>query len=1467
MAIVQYERAYKQKGFMRLAHFLKPRVLDATKFDFPRNSALHWLKIDDKMVNVTKDYVYFKNLPEAYVRTEAEYAPEANYGKFMTKQINLDKVISENAKVCKQFDFLRPTSTKKKKELILSIWNYSGVNVKYTYMPQPMLRYYRFKNGYTTLFKQISITETDRHRFVIIDLPTKLLKRVEYEKYAKGLSTSTLDKFPTDESLMMLEFWKYIDPDLHKESVLSIIPLDKAKDINILFKYNNKYLWLTLYVIIRSIREFRQKYSIEEYKISTEELILPKVTPKGANDFKKIFYTMLEQFISLPAMTDDELAKQDKELEKENIDNFENAPATVKQSVPVIRQAVDTTTIQRPASLNDMITVLKEQNNVVSITKGGTEKVEENELDDSIFQEELKKANLAQDEDDVIDNANEEDVDEISSNDDTKDQLTLLDKLMSDNIDNEEEIVNNIEEILSQTTDYGNVLKAIDTLRKNRQITRAQMNSLKTAVEKQRKLKDPFRSKQDLKDVLDDSKDNLDVTEQETSITPIKTVFEATYNSNRTMKVRTDYIKNQYNKDLVRAVYNLQNSKFVIDKYEIQDKPDGLGSTQLHVISIKTLDNRVHTISIKMPVLKDDGTFMLNGMDYIMRFQRQDFPIKKVTPTAVKLSSYYNKYFIQKAIYKKSDVGEYILNCISKANVENNNFKDLILLPCKNEGVKLPQDYEHFARRIKNFTYKTYRFFFDYKKRGVLLKNATPELIKKIEAKRSVLVGTVGNSPIVMDEFSRLYVYSNNKYTEIPDLYELLGINRLQEPVEFAYLTMFGKKHIPIVYMLCYYYGLNQLFKVLKTEYSIHKPKERIKPDKPCYVVKFKDVKLVITRDYGLSDMILGGLLENSKLLITINSTSLNRREDTVAVLMKMGYNTIYVNEIKLCETLFVDPMTLSVLKKNKLPTSFNGLLIKSAELLLDDYVENKNKIDSCIIKGYERVVGIFYHELMMALKEYELGSIYAKKKIKMHPYAVINKIQEDSTTVLVDDLNPMAELKQTEDVSYLGEFGYSKDAVNMETRKATESEIGVISEGVKDNGDVGLTNYLSANPAITNIRGETKEVDNLDVANTMSTNALLMPFALADDGKRLNYSQIQSSHVIPINNMRAPYIRTGYESIVAVRSSEKFVVSAEADGVVTKVTPSQVEVKYKDKSKTYKIRNWTSKEESHACYTHIMKANVKVGDKVRKDDTLIYDSAFFEPDIFEPKRVIYKQGDMINVALMEDPTTHEDSAALSAKLNQRLGTTVTKVKSVVLETNMNVFNLVKVGQHVKPSDVLLSYTAGYLSKEKIDKSTLEILKNLQTASPKAKVEGVISKIIIRYNAELSDMSKTLKDIVNESDKKLKAETGFTGKVLDNNYRVEGNPLVPGQIEIKIYITTSEGMGIGDKGVFGNQLKFTVGDLYENEIVTEDGTPVEAKFSYRGISARIVNSLTIMGTASMVLEKLTDHVVKLYFGK
>jgi len=351
------------------------------------------------------------------------------------------------------------------------------------------------------------------------------------------------------------------------------------------------------------------------------------------------------------------------------------------------------------------------------------------------------------------------------------------------------------------------------------------------------------------------------------------------------------------------------------------------------------------------------------------------------------------------------------------------------------------------------------------------------------------------------------------------------------------------------------------------------------------------------------------------------------------------------------------------------------------------------------------------------------------------------------------------------------------------------------------------------------------------------------------------------------MREMRAPYVRTGYEAVFASRADSKYVVTAIDPGEVISVSDNKLTVMYKKAGKkSYSLAEWTSKEEAGTTFPHKQVANFKKGAKFNKGASLAYDKAFFEPDIFDKTRVIYKMGTSINVALMETPETYEDSGAMYSKLAERLGTVVIKTKSIKLTNTDKIMSVLNPGDSVEPKTPLLSILDAITSSVSgdLDKRSLEILKDLKMLSPKAGYRGKIMKVQVYYNCEFKTLSPSIKKLVLETDKTLKDATGHTGEV-DGGYSIDGVPLAENELEIKYYIRTTESHGVADKAVLGNQLKFTVGEVYNDPIYTENGEVVEAKFSTRSIAARIVNSPGLLGTTSTLLEALTNKVVDEFF--
>ena len=88
--------------------------------------------------------------------------------------------------------------------------------------------------------------------------------------------------------------------------------------------------------------------------------------------------------------------------------------------------------------------------------------------------------------------------------------------------------------------------------------------------------------------------------------------------------------------------------------------------------------------------------------------------------------------------------------------------------------------------------------------------------------------------------------------------------------------------------------------------------------------------------------------------------------------------------------------------------------------------------------------------------------------------------------------------------------------------------------------------------------------------------------------------------------------------------------------------------------------------------------------------------------------------------------------------------------------------------------------------------------------------------------------------------------------------------MIDGMAMLVIYITGNTGMGIGDKGVFANQMKSVVGNIYPKPMKSKDGKDIDADFGYLSIMNRIVNSAPLIGTTNSLLVALAEMVVDAY---
>jgi hypothetical protein len=360
----------------------------------------------------------------------------------------------------------------------------------------------------------------------------------------------------------------------------------------------------------------------------------------------------------------------------------------------------------------------------------------------------------------------------------------------------------------------------------------------------------------------------------------------------------------------------------------------------------------------------------------------------------------------------------------------------------------------------------------------------------KTKGKHLILVGPT-------DEF--FFVKDDGAMTPMGNIYDIVGLNLADSPVDYSSIRVFSKS-IPVGLMLGYLVGFNVLISLLKAKYRTVEGNKQKNLASNEWHIKFKDQSYIFDRNDKLATLILGGFTAY-KECASHSSDLFNDKDVYLNLLESKKISAIYIREMDLMDTLFVDPITLDILKEMKMPISFQGLLIEASKLLLTCDHPDFQDMAHMRIKGYERVAGIIYKELSHSVRAYQSRTTKNRQQIELNPYAIWGTVTKDSGVKLVEEINPIQDLKERDAVTYGGEGGRDSGTINKANRAYHTSDVGIISEATVDSGDVGVNTYLSANPKFNSIRGTVNTTDeNLGMGNKLSPSALLAPCSDGDD-------------------------------------------------------------------------------------------------------------------------------------------------------------------------------------------------------------------------------------------------------------------------------------------------------------------------------------------------------------------------------
>lgn len=1066
MAMIPYERFYRRHGIRRPQQLPTPPISIYSELVLPKNSVFHWfgyehsekvgLDQSDQIAKGVERFIYAENIEQ--------YQQEDIVGNPRNLPLITTTMTREYFVQNKKIKRLKMPLGDLTDDRSLVVYNYGLLNDKYIYTGTLTKELDRWLNYHRTVYKTIGrLTKlSNRQHFVEIDVPVVIPPLTALLQAEEGLNQTLLRKLNTPDDWQTSELFNLIT-----EGYSSYIFKDIAGDeealskINIIFKSGNEFALLNLGTLFGFTKEVQGDEAGPKLRIAKRYLkammFLRENMTVGFNGTPTNV-----QYTGTPLSEELDTVR----AERDSSDGYEEDD----NEVPMAKRV--------NAPLTEHIEKVKKTDQVkydpfnpnANKKPSKPQKKEEEVIKDEVIKDEISE--------DSIDAKIDEELAELESIEFNLDDLGAYHEYVPPSKNPKDQI----EKRARQFAEVG-------------LMSPAEVNRVKRISEKVETIPDPRGSNKPLKQAIAIKPEELIVDEGAPMVSDKvvgvtdKSMLHSTLN-----KFDKEYIESTLNKDVAQMVLSIQKAGILVLDYKVERVKDIVNDYEIHRIKVQPVGGKESTISFKLPKVESDGTFTVGGTRNRMRKQRTSLPIVKVAPDEVSLTSYYSKMFVTRTPRKQFNYTLWIGNEVVAASIDDVNTKitDVKLSNVFNPDVVVPTMYSGIAMRVNRMKVDGIDFYFDVDKiEQNLGVSYNPE-------DRKIAVGK-GKKGLIYLDFDGVLWQADEPAGMLE---ELLGLDINRRPLEFAEVKIFSKA-VPVVLVLAYQVGLGNLIKTLKAKVKRLPPRQRYEMQWYEYAVVFSDEKLIFDRRDRHSTLILSGLNRFKNVIKNHSVYAFDKHNVYNALMESIQVPLRYLKEIPLMFDMWVDHITEEILIEMKEPTDLFSLFIRACELLLDDTHPEVNDMAFMRDRGYERLSGMVFSELVTSLRKYNNKPVNKNSTFELHPEAVWYNVLQDESVIISELSNPVHACKEQEIVVYRGAGGRSALSMTAKDRRFHKNSLGVSSEATVDNGDVGTVVYTTFNPNYKNVRGMTDRVDlNKEVkpSELISTSMLLAPAAENED-------------------------------------------------------------------------------------------------------------------------------------------------------------------------------------------------------------------------------------------------------------------------------------------------------------------------------------------------------------------------------
>lgn len=1434
-AIQQYLPFLKRHAPRTPSMLLAPQIAPLDTFEFPYGSIHHYVLYDTIADGPSStEYLYRKIASKIFMEHVVHLTATEGNPKVGTVALTpaIRAYHAKNKRFRRVDDITEITNAQ-----MLGVVNYALASRNYRYVRSTYSDYYQWRNLQQTVWDKVGAiaANSQRAQYIFVNLPQVLPSVARLNKCAEGMNSSALHQINTHESLFILEIWKWLSIAHRQDSVFHNLSAVQLEKVQIVFQDEGRWTMLNL----GQLNSWRH--------VSGETPDDSKIKEKP-EQLQKYFLRMLMSLTDQRGK--DQKATAEDEL-RAKID---------QKSTPIEGNQVEKTGVNDVGSQRG-----EDAGTAMADSVGGKKKIEPQVADVAEIKDELsvnKHDQAAAVAKNLEEDLRQLEVIEERNMKDVKDNATAFTPRSTTKPATAHEF--------GSAADALTVFKArADLLADEGALGAAQYKRFMNLATEGVNTKNPYTAEPMAEYVKIDPA--LIKIDEKSTMKDMPTIVDKTMLHSSLLDFDKKYIEHVLPRDVVSMVNNTQKAGHLVTRYDVELIEDIMGASEMHTVVFTLLDGKSSTVRFKMPKVGADGVWTAGGVKYRLRKQRADLPIRKVDADLVALTTYYGKSFVSRNVRKVNNYGAWLQGQVMAKGLSSvdNSISNLAAANVFDNKFKAPRAYTSLAMQFKSFTAQGFSFVLDHNERKKL---ADPKTLMELEIGTRVLIAKKGNSNfLVIDDNDVLYEVAAGKEWVHDRIETFLGLG-LDMPVEFSEARVFGQD-LPVGFILSYLLGLDKLIEKLGVSYRTVEAGKRMSLTSNEYALVFSDESLVFEKDNKVATLILAGIGMFEKTTRKLPVHTFNKKGVYLNLLDSLKLGVRYLREIEQLNDMYVDPISAELLLSMKEPQTYQGLLVRGSELLVTDQHADLLDMTHMRIRGYERIAGAVYAELVQAIREQKAKGNRATAALEMNPFNIWKRISQDPAISIVNEINPIENLKEIEAVTFGGVGGRSSRSMVKKTRAYHPNDMGVISEATVDSGDVAINTYLSADPRFNSLRGTSdRYVIGRDGATSLvSTSALMAPGADRDDPKRTNFTSIQNSHVVSCVGYTQASVRTGYEQVLAQRVSPLFAVAAKDKGEVISRNEEGFVVRYANgKEEGFELGRRFG-ESRGMTIPHTLASRMEKGDKFNKGDILSYNSGFFEPDMLNPSNVVMRSGILAKTVLLESGQTLEDASSISKELSAKLTTQLTKTKDIVIEFGQTLRNMAKRGDNVEPDTVLCFIEDSVTSNAGLfDEESLNTLKLLNAAAPTAKVRGVIERIEVIYNGELEDMSDSLREIAVKSDKEIagrarsQGKRAHSGQVL-GSVRVAGTTIETDCAMVRFYITSNVSAGVGDKGVFANQMKTVFSEVLPRSMKTESGKVIDAVFGSKSVADRIVTSPDLIGTTNVLLDVIGQRMLAIYY--